>query len=86
MMTRFRVLESKEGFCLVCSVSMSARVMTGCKRIEKEKGDVTFMTIAQIGIESHDPTAPSDGRRTSIFGRLGTRRLGTVIYTISSVD
>jgi hypothetical protein len=29
--------------------------------------------------------APSDGRRTSISGRLGTRRLGTVISTISSV-
>jgi hypothetical protein len=28
---------------------------------------------------------PSDGHQTSIFGRLGTRRLGTVISTISSV-
>jgi hypothetical protein len=42
-------------------------------------------TIAHIGIESHDPMAPSDGRQTSIFGRLGTRRLGTVISTISSI-
>jgi hypothetical protein len=38
-----------------------------------------------IGIVSHDPMAPSDDCQTSMFGRLGTRRLGTVIYTISSV-
>jgi hypothetical protein len=36
-------------------------------------------------MESHDPMAPSDGRWTSIFGRLGTRRLDTVISTILSV-
>jgi hypothetical protein len=42
-------------------------------------------TITHIGIESHDPMAPSDGCQTSIFGKLGTRRLGTVISTISSV-
>jgi hypothetical protein len=43
------------------------------------------LTIAHIRTVSHDPMAPSDGRRTSISGRLGTRRLGTVIFTISSV-
>jgi hypothetical protein len=43
------------------------------------------LTIAHIGIVSHDPMAPSDAHWTSIFGRLGTRRLGTVISTISSV-
>jgi hypothetical protein len=42
-------------------------------------------TIAHIRIVSHDPMAPSNGRWTFIFGRLGTRRLGTVISTISSV-
>jgi hypothetical protein len=29
--TRSRVLSNKEEFCRVCSVSMSARVVTGCK-------------------------------------------------------
>jgi hypothetical protein len=42
-------------------------------------------TIAHIGIVSHNPMAPSNSQQTSIFGRLGTRRLGTVISTISSV-
>jgi hypothetical protein len=36
-------------------------------------------TIAHIRIDPRDPTAPSDGQQTSIFGRLGTRKLGTVV-------
>jgi hypothetical protein len=42
--------------------------------------------IDHIRIVPHDPTAPSDGQWTSIFGRLGTGRLGIVHFTISSLD
>jgi hypothetical protein len=42
-------------------------------------------TITHIGIGPCDPMAPCNGWWTSIFGRLGTRRLGIVISTISSV-
>jgi hypothetical protein len=42
-------------------------------------------TIAHIGIDPHDPMAHSNGQWTSIFGRLGTRRLVIVVLTISSL-
>jgi hypothetical protein len=54
-------------------------------QLHRNQGWCLTTTIAYIGIESHDPMAPSDGRWTSIYGRLGTRRLGTVVSTISSV-
>jgi hypothetical protein len=54
-------------------------------QLHRNQGWCLTTTIAHSGIESHDPTAPSDGHRTSIFGRIGTRRLGTVVSTISSV-
>jgi hypothetical protein len=54
-------------------------------QLDRNQGWYLATTIAHIGVMSHDPMVPSYGRRTSIFGRLGTRRLGTVISTISYV-
>jgi hypothetical protein len=43
-------------------------------------------SLGHIGIGLRDPTAPSAIMWTPIYGRLGDRRLGTVIFCISFVD
>jgi uncharacterized membrane protein len=41
--------------------------------------------IAHFRIGPCDAMAHSDAQETSISGRLGTRRLGTIVFTISFV-
>jgi hypothetical protein len=43
------------------------------------KVDALQLPLPTYRIVSHDPTAPSNGHFTSIFGRLGTVR-GTPLY------
>jgi hypothetical protein len=44
------------------------------------------MSLGCIGTGLHDTTVPSAITWTPIYGRLGTRRLGTVVPCISFVD
>jgi hypothetical protein len=44
------------------------------------------MDLGHIGTDPHDATASSAITWIAIFGRLGTRRLGTVFLYISYVD
>jgi hypothetical protein len=43
------------------------------------------MSLRCIGTAPHDTAAPSAVMWIPIYGRLGTRRLGTVILSISFV-
>jgi hypothetical protein len=44
------------------------------------------MSLGRIGTGPHDTTAPSAITWTPIYGRLGTRRLGTVVPCISFIN